>query len=230
MNIENYNTLYTIFLVLTFVFLIMDIILFFAFDIRKIISVKTGYAKKQSIKETNQINQTEDNKRRKRYKGSSFKMATGELISEQLISEQLKSQELRRQTNDLQIKQAQVDGTTVLQTSSDQGTVLLNHDEITEEMQGTVVLSQNQKPEETQGTVVLSQSQKPEEIQGTVVLSQSQIQEEKEGTIVLNAAQQYTCELVQNQNNNIQKYVFKAGEFFEIAYSEMKIPSENIIR
>lgn len=115
MNIENYNTLYTIFLVLTFVFIIIDIVLFFVFDIKKIISVKTGYAKKQSIKEMNQSKE---------------------------------------------------DGTTVLQNSFDEDTVLLNQDEV------------------------------------TAVLSRS---------------------------NDLQKYVLKAGEFFEVVYSEMVIPSKNII-
>lgn len=118
MNIENYNMLYIVFLILTFVFLIIDIILFFVFNISKIISVKTGYAKKQSIKEMNQIQQSQEK------------------------------------------------GTTVLQNFSDEDTVLLNQDEV------------------------------------TAVLS---------------------------QNNDLQKYVLKAGEFFDVVYSEMVIPSKNII-
>lgn len=71
-TLENYNTLFVIFLIITIILFIVLIVFFFVFDIRKIISIKTGWAVKQSMKELNEINQREDNRQRKKYKGHSI--------------------------------------------------------------------------------------------------------------------------------------------------------------
>ena len=47
-----------------------------------------------------------------------------------------------------------------------------------------------------------------------------------EDTVLLN---QDEVTAVLSQNNDLQKYVLKAGEFFDVVYSEMVIPSKNII-
>lgn len=85
MTLENYNTLFIIFLIITIILFILLIILFFVFDIRKIIRVKTGWGIRQSVKELNEINQKEGDKRRKRYKGHSvqlFKEQSGDLLKQ----------------------------------------------------------------------------------------------------------------------------------------------------
>lgn len=68
-ELENYHILFTVLLLITIFFIIVLIILFIVFDITKIISVKTGFALKKSIKRLNAINQHEDNISRKKYKG-----------------------------------------------------------------------------------------------------------------------------------------------------------------
>ena len=82
MTLEIYQTLFTVFLVLTIVFFILSIVFFFVFDIRRIFSIKTGRAVRKSVKELNEINRSEDNRRRKKYKGNSIqinKELTGEI-------------------------------------------------------------------------------------------------------------------------------------------------------
>lgn len=136
MNIETYHTLYIVFLVLAIIFFVISIILFFVFDIRKIISIKSGYAIKQSIKETNEMNQREDNKRRKKYKGSSIRISSEELISEQLISGQLNKTEEIKYTQDSENDQ---ESTTLLVNNTMKETEILDHKK-KEEKEGTVVL------------------------------------------------------------------------------------------
>lgn len=85
MTLENYNTLFILFLIITIILFILLIILFFVFDIRKIIRVKTGWGIRQSVKELNEINQKEGDKRRKRYKGHSvqlFNEQSGDLLNQ----------------------------------------------------------------------------------------------------------------------------------------------------
>lgn len=85
MTLENYNTLFTIFLIITILLFILLIILFFVFDIRKIFRTKTGWGVRQSVKELNEINQKEGDRRRKRYKGRSiqlFKEQSGNLLKQ----------------------------------------------------------------------------------------------------------------------------------------------------
>ncbi len=71
MTLEIYQTLFTIFLAATIVLFILSIVLFFVFNIRKIFSIKSGFAIKKSVKELNEINSSEDNRKRKKYKGHS---------------------------------------------------------------------------------------------------------------------------------------------------------------
>lgn len=73
-TLENYNTLFVIFLVITIILFILLVVFFFVFDIRKIIRIKTGWAVKQSVRELNEINQREDNRQRKKYKGHSVQL------------------------------------------------------------------------------------------------------------------------------------------------------------
>ena len=72
MTLESFQTLYTVFLVLTIIFLILSIVFFFVFDIRKIFSIKTGRALRKSVQELNEINKSEDNRKRKKYKSCSM--------------------------------------------------------------------------------------------------------------------------------------------------------------
>ena len=74
-RLENYHILFTVFLVITISFIILLIILFFVLDIKKIISVKTGFAVRKSIKELNVMNRYEDNKK---YKGYNSQWKNGE--------------------------------------------------------------------------------------------------------------------------------------------------------
>lgn len=72
MTLKTYHTLFIVFLVITIILFILLVALFFMLDIRKIISIKTGWAVKQSTRELYKINQKEDNKKRKTYKGKSI--------------------------------------------------------------------------------------------------------------------------------------------------------------
>ncbi|MCM1159243.1 MAG: hypothetical protein NC300_08920 [Bacteroidales bacterium] len=60
MDIATYRTLFTVFLILTIIFAVLTAVLFFLFDIKKIISVKTGYAVRKSVKQVNALNQKEN--------------------------------------------------------------------------------------------------------------------------------------------------------------------------
>lgn len=71
MTLEVYHTLFIVFLVITIILFVLLIVFFFIFDIWKIISIKTGWAVKQSVKELYKINQKEDNAKRKKYKANS---------------------------------------------------------------------------------------------------------------------------------------------------------------
>lgn len=186
MNIDNYHTLYIVFLVLAIIFLLLTILFFFIFNIKKIISVKTGYEKKQSIKETIQINQTEDIKKRKKYKSSSFRLPSEELLSEKLSSGQLIEQK-KNEKEDKDITKEQWVG--------DGDTVKLQHSSVEE----TVILSHNAKEQE----------------QGTVVLGMPQ--------------QDNTYNLGQIKHYNIDKYILKDNEFFNIIETQIEISTKNII-
>lgn len=74
MTLEVYHTLFIVFLVITIILLVLLLVFFFVFDIRKIISIKTGWAVKQSVKELYKINQKEDNVKRKKYKANSVSL------------------------------------------------------------------------------------------------------------------------------------------------------------
>ncbi|MBE5943067.1 MAG: hypothetical protein E7264_11100 [Lachnospiraceae bacterium] len=109
MTLETFQTLYIVFLVLTIVFLILSIVFFFVFDIRKIFSIKTGRAVRKSVQELNEINRSEDNRKRKKYKGHSMQLSkeltgdfdkvtgemtggmnrTGDITDDSVITEQL---------------------------------------------------------------------------------------------------------------------------------------------
>lgn len=113
MTLEVFQTLFTVFLVLTIVFLILSIVFFFVFDIRKIFSIKTGRAVRKSVKELNEINRSEDNRRRKKYKGHSMQLSkeltgdfervtgeitgttrnTGNITDDSVVTEQLDNNE-----------------------------------------------------------------------------------------------------------------------------------------
>lgn len=75
MTLETYQILFTVFFVLTILFFILSIVFFFVFDIRKIFSIKTGRAVRKSVRELNEINRNEDNRRRKKYKGHSVQLS-----------------------------------------------------------------------------------------------------------------------------------------------------------
>lgn len=75
MSIQTYHQLYIIFLVAAIVLFVLAGVMFFLFDVRKIISIKTGHAMKMSIKELERINSSEDNTGRKKYKGHSLKLS-----------------------------------------------------------------------------------------------------------------------------------------------------------
>ncbi len=109
MTLETFQTLYIVFMVLTIVFLILSIVFFFVFDIRKIFSIKTGRAVRKSVQELNEINRSEDNRKRKKYKGHSMQLSkemtgdfdkvtgemtggmnrTGDIAEDSVITEQL---------------------------------------------------------------------------------------------------------------------------------------------
>lgn len=76
MTSDTYNILFIVFLIIGILLAVLAAALFFVFDIRKIISVKTGMAMRKSIKELNEINKKEDNRNRKRYKGRAVESYT----------------------------------------------------------------------------------------------------------------------------------------------------------
>lgn len=75
MTLESYQTLFTVFLVITIILFILSIVFFFVFGIPQIFSIKTGRAVRKSMKELNEINRSEDNRRRKKYKGHSMQLS-----------------------------------------------------------------------------------------------------------------------------------------------------------
>lgn len=74
MTLEIYKTLYTVFLVATIILFVLSIVFFFVFDIWKILSIKTGWAIRKSVRQLNEINAKEDNHQRKKYKGRSMQL------------------------------------------------------------------------------------------------------------------------------------------------------------
>lgn len=73
MTSDTYNILFIVFLIIGILFAVLAAALFFVFDIRKIISVKTGMAMRKSVKELSEINTKEDNRRRQRDRGHAVK-------------------------------------------------------------------------------------------------------------------------------------------------------------
>lgn len=71
MTSDTYNILYKVFLIIGIVLAVFAVVLFFVFDIRKILSVKTGMAMRKSLKELNEINTNSDRKHRKIKKAKS---------------------------------------------------------------------------------------------------------------------------------------------------------------
>lgn len=76
MTSDTYNILCIVFLIIGILLAVLAAALFFVFDIRKIVSVKTGMAMRKSVKELNEINRKEDNRNRKRYKGRAVESYT----------------------------------------------------------------------------------------------------------------------------------------------------------
>lgn len=72
MTLATYQTLFIVFLILAILFIILSIIFFFVFDIKNIFDIKTGRAVRKSVKELNAINYSQDNRKRKKYKGHSI--------------------------------------------------------------------------------------------------------------------------------------------------------------
>lgn len=129
-TLENYNTLFVIFLIITIILFIVLIVFFFVFDIRKIICIKTGWAVKQSVKELNEINQREDNRQRKKYKGHSIQLN--------------KSQSKDFLENDLNIvdKEDSIAEKDFIQGEESIATVTI---ELEQEDKGTILLETNRK-------------------------------------------------------------------------------------
>ena len=67
MTSDTYNILFIVFLIIGILLAVLAAVLFFVFDIRKIVSIKTGMAMRKSVKELSKINRKEDNRHRKRY-------------------------------------------------------------------------------------------------------------------------------------------------------------------
>ncbi|MDE5778019.1 MAG: hypothetical protein K2I10_05865 [Lachnospiraceae bacterium] len=74
MTSDTFNILFIVFLIMGIVLALLTVILFFVFDIRKIISIKTGHAMRQSIRELEEINRSNDNKNRRKYKAHSIEL------------------------------------------------------------------------------------------------------------------------------------------------------------
>ena len=73
MTLQLYQTLFIIFVSLTIVFAILSVVLFFLFDIRKIIRIKTGADMRQSMRELYDANRGSGGQR-KRYKARSVQL------------------------------------------------------------------------------------------------------------------------------------------------------------
>lgn len=56
MSLSTLNTLYNVFLILTIVFFLISILLFFVFDIRRVYMIRSGRAAKRDIKRLNEEN------------------------------------------------------------------------------------------------------------------------------------------------------------------------------
>lgn len=60
MKLEQYNTLFTVFLIITIILVIISFVLFFLLDIRGILRVKMGVAKKKPIKKSKAVNEKKE--------------------------------------------------------------------------------------------------------------------------------------------------------------------------
>ncbi len=106
MTLEVYHTLFIVFLVITIILFVLLIVFFFVFDIRKIISIKTGWAVKQSVKELDKINQKEDNAKRKKYKANSVSFYKKE--NDDLSGQQIEIVEEQKKESDTVLQEMQV--------------------------------------------------------------------------------------------------------------------------
>lgn len=147
MTSDTYNILFIVFLIIGILFAVLAAALFFVFDIRKIISVKTGMAMRKSVKELSEINTKEDNRRRQRYKGHAVHMYGNE--REKKILEDGK-EEVYQQTEDK----------TVEIELPKKETAVLRKDE-------------NDKTTESQATAILDSRMRKQEIEGIHVAKQA---------------------------------------------------------
>lgn len=76
MTSDTYNILFIVFLIIGILLAVLAAALFFVFDIRKIVSIKTGMAMRKSVKELSEINRKEDNRHRKRYEENAVESLT----------------------------------------------------------------------------------------------------------------------------------------------------------
>ncbi|MDE6760890.1 MAG: hypothetical protein K2J90_09470 [Lachnospiraceae bacterium] len=106
MTLEVYHTLFIVFLVITIILFVLLFVFFFVFDIRRIISIKTGWAVKQSVKELYRINQKEDNAKRKKYKAHSVSLYKKQ--NEDVSGQKIETVEEQKKGSDTALQEMEV--------------------------------------------------------------------------------------------------------------------------
>lgn len=156
MTSDTFNILFIVFLIMGIVLALITVILFFAFDIRKIISIKTGHAMRRSIRELEEINRSNDNKKRRKYKAHSVELykdyskdiSAGDVIVTDNLEDEptdlLVSENINKEGTD-------ENETTILQKPDEDETTVLSMDgntgnvnpslEVTESLEHTMVKS-----------------------------------------------------------------------------------------
>ncbi len=150
MTSDTYNILFIVFLIIGILLAVLAAALFFVFDIRKIISVKTGMAMRKSVKELNEINKKEDNRNRKRYKGRAVHMHRNER-EKKLLGDGKEEvyQQAKDETLEIGLQKKE---TTVLRRDKN---------EITAESQVTAILDSRLEKQEIEETQITEQSDQP---------------------------------------------------------------------
>lgn len=150
MTSDAYNILFIVFLIVGILLAVLAVALFFVFDIRKIISIKTGMAMRKSVKELSGNNRKEDNRHRRRYKGHAVHMHRNE--SEKKLLGNGKEEVYQRAEDETLEIGLQKKETTVLRRDGDEKTT---------ESQVTAILDSRLEKEEIEETQITEQSDQP---------------------------------------------------------------------
>lgn len=150
MTSDTYNILFIVFLIIGILLAVLAAVLFFVFDIRKIVSIKTGMAMRKSVKELSEINRKEDNRHRKRYEEHAVYMNRNE--SEKKLLGDGKEEVYQQAENETLEIGLQKKETTVLRRDGDEKTT---------ESQVTAILDSRLEKQEIEETQIPEQTNQP---------------------------------------------------------------------